>query len=198
MDRISITSLADLLLETGSDPDASAAKDRKADPVPEFYQLVRDTIVDMHRRNLPDSVLDNVLDLEPNPKRERVLKRVINGYRRFLSSGATKWFEPPKATYVFGPNEIDINPELGLAIDETPYVIKMYLRGEPLTPRRVQVTLGLLAGKLGRSCPGHVFGLLEVRHGKLHALRTSEERVGAVQLVESLNTDPRLAHGDSR
>jgi hypothetical protein len=189
MDRISITSLVDLLLETGSETDANAAKDRKADPLPEFYQLVRDAIVDMHRRDLPDNVLDKVLDREPNPKRERVLERVINGYRRFLGIGSMKWFEPPSASYVFGANEIDINPELGLAIDETPYVIKMYLRGEPLTPRRVQATLGLLAGKLGRSCPGHVFGLLEVRHGKLHALRTPEERMGAVQLVDSLNTD---------
>jgi hypothetical protein len=189
MDRISITSLVDLLLETGSDADSSAAKDRKADPLPEFYQLIRDAIVDMHRRNLPDSVLDNVLDLEPNPKRERVLERVINGYRRFLGTGSMKWFEPPRASYAFTANEVEINPELGLAIDETPYVIKMYLRGEPLTPRRVQVTLGLLASKLGRSCPGHVFGLLDVRHGKLHALRTPEERVGAVQLVESLNAE---------
>jgi len=189
MDRISITSLVDLLLETGSETDANTAKDRKADPLPEFYQLVRDAIVDMHRRGLPDSVLDKVLDREPNPKRERVLERVINGYRRFLGMGSMKWFEPPCANYVFGANDIDVNPELGLAIDETPYVIKMYLRGEPLTPRRVQATLGLLAGKLGRSCPGHVFGLLEVRHGKLHALRTPEERMGAVQLVESLNAD---------
>jgi hypothetical protein len=189
MDRTSITTFVDLLLETGPDGDTSAVKDRKADPLPEFYQLIRDAIVDMHRRNLPDSVLDNVLDHEANPKRERVLERVINGYRRFLGTGSMKWFEPPRANYVFGANEIDINPELGLAIDETPYVIKMYLRGEPLTPRRVQVTLGLLAGKLGRSCPGHVFGLLEVRHGKLHALRTPEERVGAVQLADSLNIE---------
>jgi hypothetical protein len=189
MDRISITSLVDLLLETGSDPESSTVKDRKADPLPEFYQLVRDAIVDMHRRNLPDSVLDNVLDREPNPKRERVLERVINGYRRFLGTGSMKWFEPPRASYGFAASEVDINPELGLAIDETPYVIKMYLRGEPLTPRRVQVTLGLLAGKLGRSCPGHVFGLLDVRHGKLHALRSPEERVGAVQLAESLNAE---------
>lgn len=187
MDRITITSLVDLLLETGSDADASSAKDRKGDPLPEFYQQLRDAIVEMHRHGLPDSALDEVLDHEPNPKRARVLERVINGYRRFLVTGSMKWFEPPRATTNFGSNEIDINPELGLAIDETPYVIKMYLRGEPLTPRRVQATLGLLAGKLGRSCPGHVFGLLEVRHGKLHALRTPEERMGAVQLVDSLN-----------
>ena len=189
MDRISITSLVDLLLETGPETDANAAKDRKADPLPEFYQLVADAIVDMHRRGLPQSVLDKVLDREPNPKRERVLERVIDGYRRFLAKGSMKWFEPPRASYVFGANEINVNPELGLAIDETPYVIKMYLRGEPLTPRRVQATLGLLAGKLGRSCPGHVFGLLEVRHAKLHALRTPEERMGAVQLVDSFNAE---------
>lgn len=187
MDRVSITSFVDLLLETG--PDGDAAKDRKGDPLPEFYQLVRDAIVNMHRRDLPDTVLDQVLDLEPNPKRERVLERVINGYRRFLATGSMKWFEPPRSSYALGANEIDINPELGLAIDETPYVIKMYLRGEPLTPKRVQATLGLLAGRLGRSCPGHVFGLLEVRHGKLHALRTPEERLGAVQLVDSLNSE---------
>lgn len=185
MDRISLTSFVDLLLEAGADADTSS-KDRKADPVPDFYHQLRDAIVDMHRRNLPDSVLDNVLDLEPNPKRERVLARVIHGYRKFLSTGELKWFEPPRMSYSLGGQEIDVNPELGLAIDETPYIIKLYLRGEPLTPKRIQQTLGLLTGKLGRSWPGHIFALLDVRHGKLHALRTPEERAGVLLQADSM------------
>jgi hypothetical protein len=92
-----------------------------------------------------------------------------------------KWFDPPRTSYRMGSHDVDINPELGLAIDETPHIIKMYFRGEPLTPRRTSVMLSLLAGRLGRICPGHVFGVLDVRHGKLHAVSTPEERFGVMR-----------------
>jgi len=181
MDRISLTGFVDFVLEAGAGGDGDPLKERKGDSSPEFYQSLRDAIVAMHREDLLPVTLDQVVSREPSEKKRRVFGRVVEGYRRFLATGSMKWFEPPRTRYRMGAHEVDVNPELGLAIDETPHVIKMYFRGEPLTPRRTSVMLSLLAGRLGRICPGHVFAVLDVRHGKLHAVSTPEERFGILR-----------------
>jgi len=178
MDRISLTGFVDFVLEAGAGGDADPLKERKGDSVPDYYNPLRDAIIEMHAKNLPDSSLEQAIAQEPSEKKRRIFTRALEGYRRFLTTGTMKWFDPPRTKYRMGAHEVDVNPELGLAIDETPHVIKMYFRGEPLTPRRTSVMLSLLAGRLGRICPGHVFGVLDVRHGKLHALSTPEERFG--------------------
>ncbi len=180
MDRISLTGFVDFVLEAGAGGEGDPLKERKGDASPDYYHPLRDAIVEMHREDLLPMVLEAVISREPSEKKRRVFARVIDGYRRFLGTGAMKWFDPPRTRYRMGAHEVDVNPELGLAIDETPHVIKMYFRGEPLTPRRTSVMLSLLAGRLGRICPGHVFGVLDVRHGKLHAVSTPEERFGVM------------------
>lgn len=180
MDRISLTGFVDFVLEAGAGGEVDPLKERKGDAVPDYYTALRDAIVAMHRNDLPPTSLDEAIAREPSEKKRRIFTRAVEGYRRFLTTGTMKWFDPPRTSYRMGMHEVDVNPELGLAIDETPHVIKMYLRGEPLTPRRTSVMLSLLAGRLGRKCPGHVFGVLDVRQGKLHALNTPEERFGVV------------------
>ena len=176
MNRISLTGFVDFVLEAGAGGEGDPLKERKGDAAPEYYRALREAIVDMHRLGLPETSLDEAIAREPSEKKRRVFARAAEGYRRFLATGTMKWFDPPRTSYRMGAHEVDVNPELGLAIDETPHIIKMYLRGEPLTPRRTSVMLSLLAGRLGRICPGHVFGVLDVRQGKLHALSTPEER----------------------
>jgi hypothetical protein len=176
MDRISLTGFVDLVLEAGAGGEGDPLKERKGDSTPAYYNALRDAIVDMHRYGLPETSLDEAISRESSEKKRRIFARALDGYRRFLQTGTLKWFDPPRTSYPMGVHEVDVNPELGLAINETPHIIKMYFRGEPLTPRRRSVMLSLLAGRLGRICPGHVFGVLDVRQGKLHALSTPEER----------------------
>lgn len=176
MDRISLTGFVDFVLEAGAGNETDPLKERKGDASPDYYQPLRDAIIQMHRENLPTSFLEQAIAKESSEKKRRIFQRAVDGYLRFLGSANLKWFEPPKTSYRMGMHEVHVTPELGLAIDETPHVIKMYFRGEPLTPRRTSVTLSILAGKLGRICPGHVFAVLDVRQGKLHALSTPEQR----------------------
>ncbi|MDI1432708.1 MULTISPECIES: hypothetical protein [Polyangium] len=181
MNRISLTGFVDFVLEAGAGGDGDPLKERKGDSAPDYYHPLRDAIVQMHREDLLPATLDAAITREPSEKKRRVFARVIEGYRRFLATGTMKWFDPPRTSYRMGAHNVDVAPELGLAIDETPHVIKMYFRGEPLTPRRTSVMLSLLAGRLGRICPGHVFAVLDVRHGKLHAVSTPEERFGILR-----------------
>lgn len=176
MDRISLTGFVDFMLEAQAGSETDPLKERKGDASPDYYNPLRDAIVQMHRENMPESFLAEALQKERSEKKRRIFQRALDGYARFLRSANLKWFDPPRTSYRMGVHEVDVNPELGLAIDETPHVIKMYFRGEPLTPRRTSITLSLLAGKLGRICPGHVFAVLDVRQGKLHALSTPEQR----------------------
>ncbi len=180
MDRVSLTSFVDFVLEAGTADVAELLKERRGDMCNDYYSPLRDAIVEMHRRGEDSRVLEAAVTREENDKKRRIFARVVDGYRRFLATGNMKWFDPPRTSYRMGAHDVDVNPELGLAIDETPHVIKMYFRGEPLTPRRTSVTLSMLAGRLGRVCPGHVFAVLDVRHGKLHALSTPEQRFGVM------------------
>ncbi|UQA63354.1 hypothetical protein [Polyangium aurulentum] len=180
MDRVSLTSFVDFVLEAGTADVAELLKERRGDMCNDYYSPLRDAIVEMHRRGDDPRVLDAAVAREQNDKKRRIFTRVVDGYRKFLAAGNMKWFDPPKTSYRMGAHDVDVNPELGLAIDETPHVIKMYFRGEPLTPRRTSVTLSVLAGRLGRVCPGHVFAVLDVRHGKLHPLSTPEQRFGVM------------------
>lgn len=186
MDRVSLTNFVDFVLEAGAGDTVDPLKERRGDMVTDFYGPLRDAIVEMHRRGLPVRALDEAVAREENEKRRRIFAKVVEGYRRFLATGTMKWFEPPRTSYRMGAHDVDVNPELGLAIDETPHVIKMYFRGEPLTPRRTSVMLSLLAGRLGRICPGHVFAVLDVRQGRLHALSTPEQRFGVMLGAASL------------
>jgi hypothetical protein len=180
MDRVSLTSFVDFMLDAGTADVSALLKERRGDMCADYYVPLRDAIVDMHRRGGDPRALDAAVSREENEKKRRIFARVVEGYRRFLGTGRMKWFEPPRTSYRMGSHDVDVNPELGLAIDETPHVIKMYLRGEPLTPRRTSVMLSVISGRLGRLCPGHVFAVLDVRQGKLHAMSTPEQRFGVV------------------
>lgn len=180
MDRISLTYFVDFVLKAGT-PKLTGVrefKENKDELYTDFYKPVREAIVEMHRTGVSDKCLDQFLGSLTDERRKRIYPSIVEGYRRFLSSAKITWFNPPAGTYPIGGVEININPELGLIIDGTPHLLKMYFRGEPLSSKRVQVVLNLLtASGLSASVPGCVFAMLDVRKARLHTLKTPNPRL---------------------
>jgi hypothetical protein len=180
MDRISLTYFVDFVLKAGT-PKLTGVrefKENKDEIYTDFYKPVREAIVEMHRTGVSDKCLDQFLGSLTDERRKRIYPSIVEGYRRFLSSAKVTWFNPPAGTYPIGGVEININPELGLIIDGTPHLLKMYFRGEPLSSKRVQVVLNLLtASGLSASVPGCVFAMLDVRKARLHTLKTPNPRL---------------------
>jgi hypothetical protein len=182
MEKISLTYFVDFVLKAGT-PKLTGVrefKERKDDLSFDFYRQIREAIVDMHRSNKPDAVLDEFLAAQRDERRRRVYPSIVAGYRKFLESAKMTWFEPPVGTHRLGDLDININPDLGLVIDGKPHLIKIYFRGEPLSGKRTSVVLNLLAGGLAESHPGKVLALLDVRNAKLHTFKGLNPRLGVL------------------
>lgn len=179
MDRISLTYFVDFVLKAGA-PKLTGVRDfkeNKDEAFTDFYKQVREAIVDMHKKGASDKVLDPFLHAQTDERRRRIYPSIIEGYRKFLNSGRISWFAPPVGTYAVGGVEINVNPELGLNIDGTPHLIKMYFRGEPLASKRVSVVLNLMTSSLGTTVPGATFAMLDVRKARLHTLKSPNPRL---------------------
>lgn len=150
-------------------------KQGKDERFSDFYRPVREAIVDMHEKGLSTDVLDALLVSLVDPREKRVFPKVVSGYKKFLRQGRMVWFEPPMRHYPLGPLSVNVNPEVGLLIDGRPHAIKLYMRGDPITPLRIMVTTHLLSAAMSATWPGTVFAVLDVRRGKLFPHRPKTE-----------------------
>lgn len=179
MESISLSYFVDFVLTSGTGKLTSVKqlKQGKDERFSDFYRPVREAIVDMHEKGLDTAVLDDLLTSLVDPREKRIFPKVANGYRKFLRQGKVTWFEPPMRDYPLGPISVRVNPEVGLLIDGRPHAIKLYFRGDPLSPQRVMVVNQLLANALGSTWPGTVFSVLDVRRAKLYPYRPRSEVV---------------------
>ena len=174
MEKVSMTYFVDFVLKVGT-PKLSGVKEFKEhryDHLTDFYRPLRGAIIDMHEKGKPTRALDDFLGTLTDERKRRIFPGLVEEYKKFIRPGM-KWFTPPHTTLPVGDLEININPELGFEIDGTPYLIKTYFRGEPLAQKRVATVLGLLTAGLGTGRPGTVFGMLDVKNGRLRTLKSA-------------------------
>jgi hypothetical protein len=175
-EKVSLTYFVDFVLRSGT-PKLSGVreyKERRDELSTDFYRPIREAIVEMHRKGLRDSLLDEVTAAQTDEKRQRLYPVVVAGYRKFLATGSPKtFFEPPCGSLRLGDLVLNINPELGFFIDGKRHLIKLYFRTEPLTHKRTGILLSLLQRGLADQCPDHVFAVLDVRTARLHTLSTA-------------------------
>jgi hypothetical protein len=178
MERVSLTYFVDFVLKVGTPKLAGVKefKEHRYDHLTDFYRPLREAVVDMHEKGKPDRTLDDFLETLTDERKRRIFPGLVEGYRKFLrtssSGGSMRWFTPPHTTLSAGDLEININPELGFEIDGTPYLVKTYFRGEPLSQKRVAVVLGLLTSALGPGRSGTVFAMLDVKNARLRTLKS--------------------------
>ncbi len=180
MEKISMTCFVDFVLKAGT-PKLGAVRDIKEtrdEAFSDFYKPLREALLDMHRDGKPLSSLDDFLGTLQDERKKRIYPPIVRGYEKFLASGSTRWFEPPTSSVKMGGMTLNINPELGLDIDGTPHLIKLYFRGEPLSAKRVSVILNLMTqSNLSQRVPGCVFAVLDVRKARLHPLKVANPRL---------------------
>ena len=103
-------------------------------------------------------------------EKKATYKTVAAGYIRFLRHKITIWFQPMRRLWEHKPSglAVRINPEIGLRIDGTPHVLKLYFCQKPLQKDRVLGIVQLMEATLQ---PYHtsdtIFGLLDVPNNKL-------------------------------
>lgn len=177
MESVSLSYFVDYVLTSGIGKTTAVKqlKQGRDERFSDFYKPVREALVDMHQRGHTPDALDGLLDSLEDPREKRIFPKVVSGYKKFLRSGKLTWFEPPMRQYPLGPIAVTVNPEIGLLIDGRPHAVKLYMRGDPLSPQRIMVTNHLLSGALSATWPGTTFATLDVRRAKLYPHRPRPE-----------------------
>lgn len=170
--EISLTDFVDFVLNSGGAQQKKVREIKQQnayDPANDHYRQMRNGIIRMHQYNDPVQKLQEICANTTNRKKA-TYKAVASGYERFLRGKIAIWFQPMRRIWEHKPSglRVRINPEVGLWLDSTPHVLKLYFCQKPLQKDRVLGIVQLMEAAL---VPNHtsdtVFGLLDVPNNKL-------------------------------
>jgi hypothetical protein len=171
MPRITLTDVVDIISKSGT-PKATKVnqiKYRQAySPQTDFYKPLREWIVSIHQKNHPKNQLGDVLKFLTDEKKIKNYPKAIGGYEKWWGRKVISWESSFSAVYSYQNIDIGINPELGLVVDGVPYLIKLYLKDEPLHKLRVEFIFALMQYALISGSPQNCkMAILDVRNSKL-------------------------------
>jgi hypothetical protein len=170
MPIISLTDFVDIVSKAGT-PKANkvaSVKERpEYEPAFDFYRTLREGIVQIHQSGRPKSDLDRILEKLADPKKIRNYPPLLEGYRKWWGKKSLVWYTPPRASYEHAGIQVNINPELGMSIDNVRHIIKLYFKTDTLTKPRADLITYLMETELRRlSAPADVMTVLDIRKAK--------------------------------
>jgi len=170
MFQISLTDFVDIVSASGTPKATKVRQIRRRpayNPAFDFYRPLRESIIESHQLENGKTSIDNVMKTLSDQKR-RVYPHIINGYKRWKGRKSFVWFDPPSDYYAYNDVSIIINPELGLEINSTPHLIKLYFKKDPLAKNKMDIITHLMKITVASNCkPSTVMSVLDVRQGKL-------------------------------
>ena len=168
---ISLTDFVDFVGKTGTRrlTHVRAIKARgDYEPAEDFWRRLRNGIVAFHKTGQSDKrALTDLGTMLTDPRKRRNYPNAIAGYKKFLGKKRIQWFEPPTALWQEGPLAIRVNPELGLVIDDTRHIVKLYFKATPLAKNKADMILLLMAASLFDVRDGDMFAILDVQRSKV-------------------------------
>lgn len=183
--EIPLTSFLDFVLKSGR-PKMTCAKRIKAqleeeyDPAGDYYKRFREAVQELHKEGLPKNDLASLIGDLPDSKISNY-QLMTAGYKKFLGNKNVSWFNPLRKNWLFADLKVPVNPELGLELDGTKYLIKLYLKSEKPSKDKVSSILALMKNTLARKdC---LYALLDVRNSKLYLHEPSMDDL--IPLVEA-------------
>lgn len=170
MIEISLTDFVDFVTRSGATKltKVRQLKDRPPySPQTDYYKTVREGIVEMHRESRPVEALLRVCHNLP-PNKQQNYPVVVNAYQKFCKQAKPRWFAPCSGTWQYDDLSVRLNPEVGLFIDDTPHIIKLYFKHDKISRDKVGSILQLLEKEFaGEKARGVRFGILDVHRSKL-------------------------------
>jgi len=172
--KITLSDAVDVISKSGS-PKAtkvSQIKNRQPyHPAIDYYRTLRLSLAEIHSNGRDRRAVDAILPAITDPKKLDNYHAAIEGYKKWWGRKNVGWFVPPRAEYTSGDVSVRVNPDLGLDLDGTRYLIKLYMKDEKLEKLRIDPALVLMELALRPVAqPGDRVALLDVRKSKLHVL----------------------------
>lgn len=147
---ISLTQFIDFTLKGSGTAKANHVHKVKYDseysPATDYWKQLRDAIKKTHQENLPLENLYNLLEVV-NERKKANYRKSINQYVNFARNKEIKYFETGSSFWSFNDElMVRSSPEIGLEIDDVPYLLKVYYKGKnnKVDTHKVKSTLTLM------------------------------------------------------
>jgi len=171
MAKISLTDFVDFVIKSGT-PKLTKVRQIKErgeySPAFDFWKGLREGIIEYHTSGSTNKKLLDNISKQNDEKRAASYPSRVNAYKIFLGRKEVTWFDPPSEVWSNAGLQVSVNPEIGLLIKGTPYIIKLYFKDEPLSKSRVDTVLFLMESALKTKAKRNsVMGVLDVLNSKL-------------------------------
>jgi len=171
MDTVSLTTFMDFASKAGP-PKLTVVRNwknrDKYTPATDFYKRMREGIVEMHRDNHDVAYLENLATGMNDARKQKIYPELLAGYRHWWSGKENVWFDPPNGIWKYDSLQVNVNPELGLYLGNTPYLIKLHFKKDKLTKGRVAAITHMMHKVSGANAPDDCqMAVLDVRQGHL-------------------------------
>jgi len=170
MPEVTLTRFVDFVSKAGT-PKMTVVKDWKYrddySPATDYYKRIRDAIVEMHKRGRSTASLVSFAESLDDPKKRDSYIEIAKGYRRWVGKKTVTWFAPPSGLWSHAGLDVAVNPEIGLVINGTPHLLKLYFKADGLTKNRIDLVTHLMSVALADKCPdGCVMCVVDARSAK--------------------------------
>lgn len=171
MPNISLTDFVEIASTSGT-PKMTKVRQVKTrptySPAMDFYKPFRDHVTEIHRQGLPKRAFGDVIASLTDQKKISNYPPLVEGYRRWWGRKALVWFEPHSAIWSAHGVDVRVNPELGLVINGTRHLIKLYMKADPLSKARIDIITHLMDIALSDDCDSATtMSVLDVRRHNL-------------------------------
>jgi hypothetical protein len=169
---ISLTTFVDFVIASGT-PRLTCIKNAKAmydaayQPPFDFYKQLRECIIQMHSEGHDTNALEHFIKANRNLKKDARYRECAGAYKKWLGRRDIAWIGCETVKWQSGDLSVRVNPELGLRIDGTDYLIKLYFKQPQPSKLRLDTMLHLLKTARGPKHKSSVPAILDVPRGKL-------------------------------
>lgn len=176
MPTLTLTQLVDVVSKAGT-PKVNCVRHIKAqlsedyNPATDFYKILREATVESHSANLGKShVLDTAKSVR-DQKRATNYGTLAKAYTSWWGRKESECFHPPHSEWQSGGDfTVSVNPELGLIINNTRHVIKLYFKADTLSKNRIDIVTHLMHEEFAPRNRDCEFPVLDIRNKKLHTV----------------------------
>jgi len=183
-ERVSLGRFAQFALATSAQRRAMVADHRRLlntvwSPITDPYRFLINAIVAMHRDGSDASALDSAITRERSVRRRTVIEDAAADYLGWLTAvNPSGSFPVASVTWRCGNACVRVNPELGLEINGTRYVVKLHFVKRSLSRDEAALMTVSMRAALGSSVPADCkMAVLDVRSGVLYIEPRYQDRV---------------------
>lgn len=134
MPKISLTTFIDFVHKSNS-PRLTCVRQAKKqyeskESFPDYWRLLREQIIKVHKENLGLDALDEVLSHVKDPRRKQNYKICIENYKCIFKRKDVNYSGSAKKIWTHSELDISVNPEFFIIVDGIKYMAKLHFKSK--------------------------------------------------------------------